>query len=260
MLVLRSEEPESTFIGYLDALERRFPVKERWLVVALDEFEEVEIRSEQGIFRPDLLNYLRSLMQHRRWMALILAGSHRLEEMRRDYRHPLMETARTVFVDYLDEEAARDFLTNPWDDFPLNYDADTLAKLIRETGGHPMLLQHVGWFLIERFNERLKRDPDTPLRITLADARWAVERVLGASKYFEALFNSLTPNGKAVVCALARQMARRNTYVAKDALPAATDEDWKHLTARHIVEEDKTGLRVRLRLNLLRRWLREQNC
>jgi len=179
--------------------------------------------------------------------------------MSHEFWHPLMGTTKRVRVGYLDREAARDFLTNPWEDFPLDYDEQALRRLLRAAGGHPFLLQHLGWFLLERFNDRLRRDPDTPLVVTDADARRAVAQVLAESNYFDALYGDLPEEARRLVCALARAMPRAGAYVPLDALPQVDESIWQHLLRRQIVQRDARRARARLYLDLLRRWLK-QHC
>ncbi len=252
-----AEEPMVAFSEYLDLLESRLPLG-KWVVLAVDEFERLETLYLRGVLGRDWMEYLRSIMQHRGWLVLVLAGSHHLEEMRRDFWHPFMGVARTVHLDYLDDEAARELLTNPWDHFPLNYRPQALRVLLDAAGGHPMLLQHLGWFLVERFNERLKEDPETPLWVTEADARWAVEQVLRESEYFRALYHDLPDAAREVLHALAVRAGRPGECIPRAALPPVSEDIWAHLQARGIVDVDAEHDCARIHLDLFRRWLRMQ--
>ncbi|MGQ0604686.1 MAG: hypothetical protein ACT4QE_23650, partial [Anaerolineales bacterium] len=144
-----SEEPFLAFRQFIEAAEAAVP-EDKWVVLMLDEFEMAEDKLKDGVFPLDLMRQLRNVMHHHPRFVVVLAGSHRLDEMRRDYWDPLMSIARVIKVDCLTREAAYELITEPWEDFPLNYESDAIDRIIAATSGQPLLLQAICSGVVER--------------------------------------------------------------------------------------------------------------
>jgi hypothetical protein len=244
-------EPIARFDRHLDELATHIP-RGKWLVLMLDEFEKIE--EKIPALPPDLMDYFRNMMQHRSNLALILAGSHQLDEMSRDFWNPLMGIARLLHVGYLDSGSAERLLTNPWPDFPLNYEPPAVRFILQQCGGHPLLLQAVGYEVVERVNQRLARGKgQASPEATMADARSAVEAVLKTSEYFRAVYLSLSPPARKLLTSLARWQTSANQVVA---VPKRQLQSFQELRRRDVIE--MKGDKARVRVELLRRWLRAQ--
>jgi hypothetical protein len=216
----------------------------------LDEFEKIE--EKIALLPPDLMAYFRNMMQHRPSIAMILAGSHQLDEMSRDFWNPLMGIAKLVHVDYLEDESAGRLITNPWEDFPLNYEARAVKFILQQCGGHPLLLQAVGYEIVERVNQRLARGKGqvSPLA-TVADARSAVEAVLKTSEYFRAVHLSLSPSAQKLLVSIADEQESAGQTLE---VPAKQNKSYKELVRRDVIRV--RGNQAHIRVELLRRWLR----
>ena len=73
-----------SFNALLDQLDRR--MMGRRLILAVDEYELIEKGISDRRIDPALPSYLRSKVSQYRWLALIFAGLHTLDEMGHDYR------------------------------------------------------------------------------------------------------------------------------------------------------------------------------
>lgn len=234
----------------LDQLEPQF--QQQTLVLAIDEFEVLEERIEQGKVDPDFLTYLRSLNQRHRFLAIIFAGLHTLEEMGRHYGNAFFGQAEHVRVDYLKKADAMRLITQPSEDFSLEYSPALREELYRRTHGQPYLLQRLCWELVENFNERfLELGPKAPRTLELADldALDADEFFLATHYYFDGVWGHRTE---------AEQQLLRRLAAAPGALSRKDlgDEDQKAIERllRHdvvLAENDQIDFAA----ILLREWV-----
>lgn len=234
----------------LDQLEPQF--QQQTLVLAIDEFEVVEERIEQGKVDPDFLTYLRSLNQRHRFLAIIFAGLHTLEEMGRHYGNAFFGQAEHVRVDYLKKADAMRLITQPSEDFSLEYSPALREELYRRTNGQPYLLQRLCWELVENFNERfLELGPKAPRTLELADldALDEDEFFLATHYYFDGVWGHRSA---------AEQQLLRRLAAAPGALSRTDlgDEDQKAIERllRHdvvLVENDQIDFAA----ILLREWV-----
>jgi hypothetical protein len=140
-------------------LDRIAPARgERFIVLMLDEFEKLEQRMDEGAVSRGFLEYLRHLIQHRPELLVVLSGHHTPQERMGRYWEPLMEVARSVRVSYLEEDAARRLITDPWDGFRLQYTEESIQRLMMATGRQPMLLQLACSAVIQEVNNRMRRE------------------------------------------------------------------------------------------------------
>jgi hypothetical protein len=142
--------PYRTFDRYLKQVEANL---EGGLIIALDEFEEIEELIEAGKIPPDFMGFLRGMVQMSPKIAFAFAGLHTLEEMTADYFHPFFASVITIPVGFLTPATARQILANPDDDFPLDYTPQALDRIYALTSGQPYLVQLIGFQLVRRYNE-----------------------------------------------------------------------------------------------------------
>lgn len=152
-----AREPFIVFDEFLDAVERAIGAPEQRLILALDEFEEIEKKLNRGTLSEDLMAYLRGMMQNRRGIRLLFAGTHTLDEMISGLWTPYFRSAVPCRVSYLDEASARTLITNPIKEFPLEYDADAVDWLIEQTHCQPCLIQLTCSVLVDQQNARKSR-------------------------------------------------------------------------------------------------------
>ena len=87
-------------------------------------------------------------------MHLLLSGTHQLDELDPIWASTLISTV-PIEVGPLDDSAARELITQPFDDFPPGvWDADAVDRVIELTGRQPFLIQLLCQNAVERVNVR----------------------------------------------------------------------------------------------------------
>jgi len=147
----------------------------RPIFLALDEFEAIDLAVSEGKISPDIYPFLRSLAMSAD-LTLILGGSHQLSEMSHDYQQAFFKSYQEVTVSFLDHATAWQLITNPTDDFGLNYEAAAVEQIIAVTGGQPYLMQQVCRNALDNLNhEWFDLHQEREIMIQLSD----VNAVLG---------------------------------------------------------------------------------
>jgi hypothetical protein len=233
----------------------------RILVLALDEFEGVERAVEEGKIGREIYQFLRAKTQEP-WLALVFGGLHTLDEMSRDYQQPFYGSYENIPVSYLAPRSAWRLITNPTEDFELNYEPEAIERVIAETGGQPYLVQQICRDALDHLNHELfDLELTREVRITLSD----VEAVLDddffrrGTVYFDGVWTQASDRKQRT---LLRVMAGQDEPWTTVELETTTGLDAKTLrrqlrwAERHDVvcrlEPDEWGFHV----PLMRRWVR----
>lgn len=236
------------------------------LILALDEFEAIEDAVEEGKIGPEIYQFLRAKTLEP-WLTFVLGGLHTLDEMSRDYQQPFHATYETIHVTYLAKKDAWRLITNPTDDFSLNYEPEAVKWIIYCTNGQPLLIQRICRDVLNHLNyELFDLQQERPVEITLAD----VEAVLDddffvqRTTYFDGVWtqDKQPPGYKTLL----RTVARRDESWSLAELESAAGLDpeilsqalrWaeRHDILRKSVGELSTwGFYV----PLMREWIRRQ--
>ncbi len=164
------------------------------LILALDEFEAVEKAVVAGKIGPEIYQFLRSKSMEP-GLTLVFGGLHTLDEMSRDYAQPFYGSYTNIKVSYLPHQEAWRLITNPNEDFPLNYEPEAVERIIAETGGQPYLVQLVCREALDHLNHSLfDLQQERDVLLTLAD----VEAVLDGGLfqrgmvYFDGVWSQAT--------------------------------------------------------------------
>jgi hypothetical protein len=234
------------------------------LIVALDEFEQLEKWMETEKLPRDFLKVLRGYIQLDSQIAFAFAGLHTLEEMTADYFEPFFASVIPVKIGFLTKKAVFQLLTNPTADFPLDYTPEALERIWKLTGGQPYLVQLLGHRLVSRYNDLIFEEGKYPEpRFALGDVEAVVKN--GAfyrmgRYYFTGVWGQAAqgiPGQQAVLCSLApaetglpvREIARRLD------IPLAGVEAALETLARHDVVQEEEDSRWRFTVELMRRWV-----
>jgi hypothetical protein len=112
---------------------------------------------------------------------VLISGSRELSELKlnwSDYRI----SAKTIKLGYLPEDATRTLITNPIDDFSLNYDGGAngvaVNRIIEVTNCQPYLVQALCFELVNYLNVQQRREAK------LEDVDAAIEKVLVSSNVY----------------------------------------------------------------------------
>lgn len=230
------------------------------LVLALDEFEAVDVGVQDKKIGREIYDYLRSLSQEPR-IVLIFAGLHTLDEMSRDYQAAFFDSYVNIRVSYLSPEAAERLIARPTPDFPLDYDQAVVKRIVHETYGQPLLVQricqglvnHVNHELFDLEQEREARVLPEDLEAVLSD-----DFIRSETRYFDGIWNDQIAGRAAVEAVLgvlasgpaaARDLARVTRLSAEEVADALG-----YLKTRDLVAADAVG-RWDLLVPLMRWWL-----
>ena len=258
--------PYTAFDRFLKRLDRIREAGQRF-IVTVDEFELIEAAIDERHLNPRLLDFWRGLIQTYPWFVMALAGLHTLHEMTRDYWHPLYGSVKALPVSFLAPAAARRLLTQPSLEFPLDYDADAVERVLALTHGQPYLVQLIGHALVTRFNRQTyEQGVARERRFSLTD----VEAVINTPEFFrdgDAYFTGVwgqakdsAPQGQlAVLRALARSPEGLDVDVIarRAGLTPERVTDALAALARHDVVQEADG-RWRFTVALMRRWVAER--
>jgi MFS family permease len=237
----------------------------RRLVLTVDEYELAEEKIEAGKFDPDFLRYLRAALGRHLWLNLILAGRQRLEEELRHYHAVFYGSAEPVKVTFLSRDEAVWLIRRPTDDFALDMEEPLAEEIYRLTGGQPYLIQRLCYELVERWNERFRREGrNTPRRVTVEDLRAMLtpeffrEFFLAAEYYFSGVWEEAGPDGQCILQAFAgaeQVVCPRQDLIRATGLdPEAGEKAFQTLIHHDLVKETAEG--IRLSVPLMAWWLR----
>jgi hypothetical protein len=231
------------------------------LVLALDEFEGVERAVEEGKIGREIYQFLRAKTQEP-WLALMFGGLHTLDEMSRDYQQPFYGSYENIPVSYLAHSSAWRLITNPTEDFVLNYEPEAIEQVIAVTGGQPYLVQQICRDALDHLNHELfDLELARDVRITLGDVNAVLDDDFfrRGTVYFDGVWSQASERDQRM---LLQVMARQDEPWTSVELEATTSLDVRTLR-RHLrwaerhdivcqLESDLWGFHV----PLMRRWIR----
>ena len=154
-----SKENEAMTYWYCDRwlkeIEFLLEQEQCMLLLAFDEFEQLEAAQEYGHLNVSLLlAWLRSILQNRPRLALLFSGIRTVGEMQENWTSYFVNT-QTHKVSFLAPKEARNLVTPPIDGFPGDeiFGEDVIEEILRVTGGHPFLIQAICEKLIDQLND-----------------------------------------------------------------------------------------------------------
>jgi hypothetical protein len=193
---------------------------------------------------------------------MAFAGLHNLEEMCKDYWHPLYSSVRSISVSFLSPKAARRLITQPNPNFAVDYDSDAIEQIIKLTNGQPYLVQLICHTLITRFNRQtFEEGIERERRFTVED----VEAVINAPEFYRdgnAYFNGVwvqaetsEPTGQVdILKALSHTSLSLNAIADKTGLALEQVQAALETLQRHdvIMQRDENYVYT---VELMRRWV-----
>lgn len=262
-------DPTFSFERFLDSLD--LILEDRKLILLLDEFEVLENQVKKGELRPEIFEYLRSLMQERHTIHFLLSGTHRIEELTRNYWSVFFNIALHYRLPgKISSEGAELLITEPVAGY-LEYEAQVVNKIRLLTADQPYLIHLVCRALIDRCNEMQKN------YATLNDVNLVLKDVLETGAiHFDWLWDRLDRTMRLLLLAIVDGSGNKGRLLKLDDisaiyrqhhLPYQRDEIFsslKTLWAEDVIEtnnEEQQGRisendRFSLSNGLLRQWLR----
>ena len=134
------------------------------LLLTFDEFEKLGQAIEKGKLGTDVLDELRTLIQHETKMAFLFAGVQTLEALGPNASSYFINVS-PMPISYLKPEEARELITDPDSqaEFTLTYEETVITRITEITRCHPYLVQLVCSALVEAANAAETSRADMPL-------------------------------------------------------------------------------------------------
>jgi hypothetical protein len=224
---------------------------DRPLVLLLDEFDDLDGKVRRGRLSTEVFDCLRNLVQHSENVRLVLSGTHRLEELAGDHWSFLLNLATYRRIGCLQPEEAEMVLTEPFARLGIVWEEAALFRALRLTGGHPYLLQLLGYRLVEE----CVASGEGAARVALVEE--AAEQVIEQGDiHLRYLWETAEEGGKALLQALAGRDAGLTEEELGKSLgfePPSLRKLLKQFTAVELVVGRES--RYALRMGLFSRWL-----
>ena len=248
--------PLRVFDRFLDSLGR--VLGERRVLLLFDEFELIESKIAAGTLDVNLLDYFRSLIQHRDMLVFVFTGTHQLEDMTHDYWSMLFNIALSRKITFLSDAEAIALIRHPVA-HALAVDDLAIEKIIRLTRGHPYFTQLLCWALVNHCNEK---------RHNYATINDVLTTMLTTGEaHFAYIWQQTEPQEQLVLAAMAYtsmgaapqhlidllQEQGESSLLTGDIVPLLDN-----LVRREILETVPDGpLHYRYQLDILRLWIGE---
>jgi len=208
------------------------------VLVAIDEVEGLQRGIEEGWSTPAFLDFLRAAGDQLTRVRLLLVSAHPFHRLGRSWTDRLINVVQRNLTYLLPDEAA-DLVRNPTPGFPDIYPPGGVERIVRETQGHPYLVQLVCDALVRDLNSR------GYFKAEAADLDRAFDRALNDQVVFRELWSSLSDEERALL--------RR---LVKDEEPGLdSSAPLRELVQQGYVEA-REGRHV-IAVPLFRRWIRE---
>ena len=234
----------------------------RRLILAFDEYENIDRKIGEGIFPEDLLSMVRDSIQSHRNLTWAFAGSHAIDELRHAPWTSYLVSARTIEVPPFTKAETRLLLTEPmksstlWpkDDpsrprpsFPAEFwGPDGIERIHAEAAGWPHLVQLIAETVVDLLNDQGSREVDPAL----------FERALEEAiiRGHNVLYELMSRES-----GLPGEWEYLSAFRKQEAQPPPKDEAIASSLRRRmlVTVNDEVG-QWRLRVPLMRRWLQNR--
>jgi hypothetical protein len=252
------EEPNSKPVGLVElfsALNRanaRAEDENSRLLLAIDEYENIDEKIGAGVLPIDLLAVLRESIQIHRRIIWIFAGCHHFAELPHAPWTSYLVSARTIEMRLFSEDETRLLLTEPlrWSGGDENssflpadlWGADGINRIHTEAGGWPDLVQLLAETTIDLLNESTMRAANDAL-LSRAFDRAIIRGELVLRQLVER------------ECRLPGEWSYVSGFRHHDWQPLPDDYRVFESLRRRLLVVDESGV---LRLRVMQRWLRRQ--
>ena len=246
------------FFKYLSDCNCWLEKNDKRLLLAVDEYENIDIKIGQNVFPEDLLSTIRESIQSHRRITWIFSGSHEISELSHAPWTSYLVSARTIEVPMFTLNETKVLLTEPlkysalWNNDNLGrphfeeifWGEGGIERIHHETGGWPHLVQLIAETIVDLMNEEDTRQVNAQL----------VERALdkaivsGHNVLYELMRRE---------CTLPGEWEYLSAFRQKDFQPLPEDDAiYQSLRRRLIMKEE--NVHWRLRIPLMQRWLRKR--
>ena len=123
--------PFTTLSSWLDKTEELLKKENKLVLICFDEYEKIEECILKGSLTTAVLDQLRNIIQHREYFVILISGSNELRELQLSWSGYLINT-KMIKIGYLSKDDARILITNPIDDFTLNYEGGQYGEAVNQ--------------------------------------------------------------------------------------------------------------------------------
>ncbi|MGI0494542.1 AAA family ATPase [Alkalinema pantanalense CENA528] len=253
--------PEKDFRRWLKKLE---PYRQNHrFIIAIDEFELIETGIHEQRFDASLIGHWRGILMDFPWIIFAFAGLHTLQEMTQNYWNPLFGSVRKIPVSFLSPAATSKLITNPNDDFPIDYDRDALFGIYNLTGGQPYLIQLICQNLVSRFNQlRFEQNQEIEPLFTDDDVAAIVNHprfFQEGSAYFRAIWDQAQETNAETQLAILRHLTHDPATASQLQTALNLQPDDLAIGLQLLLDHDIIQLnpddRYEYRVELMRTWV-----
>ncbi len=254
--------PEPDFRRWLKKLETHRRPDDRF-IIAIDEFELIEQGIKDGRLSQSLIGHWRGILNDFPWIIFAFAGLHTLQEMTQDYWNPLFGSVRKIPLTFLTQPAATRLITNPSEDFPIDYDPDAIDRIYHLTHGQPYLTQLICQNLITRFNrQRFEEQREIEPRFTIADVQTIITEpnfFNDGNAYFRGIWEQAQetqgPAQLAILQNLTDRPLTQHELADRTNLPPDMLDRALKLLIEHDVIQPNDQTQYHYRVELMRQWV-----
>jgi hypothetical protein len=261
-------DPIFAFNVFLDEVEEH--LVDRRIIILIDEFEVLEAQVNEGKLEPELFQYLRSMMQNRRYINFLLSGTHTIKQLTGEYWSVFFNIALHHHLARLSSESAIGLITGPIEG-NLEYDPYAVRKIRDLTADQPYLIHLICRSLVDHCNEKRK------VYATINDVNTVLREVMQTGRFhFDWLWDGLSMEARTVLSLLAeggREEGRALSLLEIEEIcrhyriPFKKEQNTaalRELTDADAIEKiaddprELTGTRYRISVGLLRQWLLQE--
>jgi hypothetical protein len=254
-------EPTADLTGlqtYLDATQKLLEAGDRRLLLAIDEYENLDSKIGENVLPEDLLAVMRESIQTHRRIIWIFAGSHGIDELVHAPWTSYLVSARTLEVTPFEPAETRLLLTEPLKHSTLWRHAESerprfepgfwgdggIERIHAEAGGWPHLVQLIAQTVVDLVND------SGGISVNDALLERALDRsvVLGNNVFLELLERESRLPGEWDYLRVFRNTEEQ---------PPPADVALARSLRRRLLVVEEQG-KYRLRVPLMARWLRER--
>ena len=242
---------------YLNQTNEQLHKEGKRLLLAIDEYENIDHKIGEEVFPVDLLATIRESIQEHRQIIWLFAGSHQITELERAAWTSYLISARTIEIGPFALPETELLLTDPLKHsllfrrgedrphyIPQMWGPSGIERIHRESGGWPHLVQLIAETLIDELNEG-----NLP-EVTPALMERALDRatISGHNVFYELLHKECSVPGEWGYLSAFRRVEEQDE----------PDDDHirQSLLRRQLIQAK--GNHWRLRIPIMSRWLRQR--
>jgi uncharacterized protein len=234
-------DPFTIFGKWLEKTEELLKKENKLVLICFDEYEKIEERIQKGSLTRDILDLLRNIIEDCEYFVILISGSKELQELELNWSDYL-KIQKMIKVDYLSKEDARILITNPIDNFTLNYkegqNGEAVEQIINLTNCQPYLTQAVCFELVKYLNLQRRKEA------SVEDVNLAAEKVLtSANAYFDYIWNIECTNSE-------REFLHQ---MIENDHKEGNEKEIDSLLRREIIEKDGNG--YKFKVELMKKWI-----